>query len=396
MKVKKIIIITILIIIIMPIFCFVMEHYFPAEWSFITPHKQGDFVRVGNKHYPSCGRRMILLNDDRVFMYSAEKIEIYNPKTRRFKKINSKVLSGGLYPDAIKLKDGNILILGGCEYGHITPHTYIFNSKTNKLSKGADMLACRRDYSAALLEDGRVFISGGSRYNGQKAKKTYSWLSSTELYNPDTNTFEQGPDLKQPRTEHYSVLLNGKVFLLSGYGELIDPYNAPIISEVESYNPKTNSIENAGKLTFERFGTDILITQNDEIFILEGLYQSTPYGHDHIKVIEKYDPKTNISTIVNKRTSSPEFISTALLSDDTILFYGGSTGFSIGYTSHSNAQIYNPKTNKFTDVKSKIPVNLYEGSSSVILKDGNLLITGGGRGDLKYAVIYMTKNKIER
>ena len=64
---KRIIKILILIIISILTFCFIMKNFFPAEWSFITPHKQGDFVRVGNMNFPSGmhSGAPILLDDGR-------------------------------------------------------------------------------------------------------------------------------------------------------------------------------------------------------------------------------------------------------------------------------------------------------------------------------------------
>ncbi len=399
MKIKKIFKIIILIIISILTFCFIMKNYFPAEWSFITPHKQGDFVRVGKLNRPMYGHQMILLDDGRVFVYKSGWVQIYDPKTRRFSEVNRTKLDKDYNSRAVKLKNGDVLILGGCTHNSTSPHTYIFDPKTNKITKGPNMITGRERFSAILLNDGRVFISGGEYSDDEKRKRNIKYesrLKSTEFYNPKTNKFEQGPDLLQERRNHMMTLTNdGEVLIFSGFGKPVekDAIECPHFLEVEKYIPKDNKIISAGKISSDRFTFDLIKMKSGDIYLIEG------YGKSHFesaRMVEKYDPKTNVSTIVNKRRSSPGFVSTALLPDDTILYYGGSTGVSIGYTSHSDAQIYDPKTNKFTDVKSKIPVNLYEGSSSVLLKDGNLLITGGGHDGLKHAVIHMTKNKIER
>ncbi len=72
---KRIIKILILIIISILTFCFIMKNFFPAEWSFITPHKQGDFVRVGNMNFPSGmhSGAPILLDDGRVLFIGQER-----------------------------------------------------------------------------------------------------------------------------------------------------------------------------------------------------------------------------------------------------------------------------------------------------------------------------------
>lgn len=352
-------------------------------------------------HHPMYGHNMVLLDDGRVFVYDAGNVEVYNPKTRRFKNISKNGNKLSYKPAVLKLQDGRVMMIGGANGNTTYPYTYFFNPKTNKITKGPNMITGRERFSAILLKDGRVFVSGGEYYDDEKRKKKikphHLRLKITEFYNPKTNKFEQGPELSELRQSHQTVLTNDeKVLIVNGLGKAIpnkqiDSYEHA--TYVEIFNPDDNSIKLTSGITHDRFFPSIIKLSSGEIFLVEGLSNSAIAS---ARLIEKYNPKTNTSTIVNKRTSSPGFVSTALLPDDTILFYGGSTGFSIGYTSHSTAQIYNPKTNKFTDVESKIPVNLYEGSRSVLLKDGNLLITGGGHNGLKYAVIYMTKDKIER
>ena len=112
-KFKKIIKILIIIIISILTFCFIMKNFFPAEWSFITPHKQGDFVRVGNLNRPMYEHQMILLDDGRVFVYNAGSIELYHPDIRKFKKIDKKIGNLNTTSKAIKLDSGSILIFNG-------------------------------------------------------------------------------------------------------------------------------------------------------------------------------------------------------------------------------------------------------------------------------------------
>lgn len=64
-------------------FCFIMKNFFPAEWSFITPHKQGDFVRVGNANFTEHIGEPILFNN-KVICLGVENSEYYDLKTRKF------------------------------------------------------------------------------------------------------------------------------------------------------------------------------------------------------------------------------------------------------------------------------------------------------------------------
>lgn len=170
-KVKKELRIAFIVFIILFIAAFIMKNFFPAEWSFITPHKQGDFVRVGNMHHPMYGHQMILLDDGRVFVYDAGSVEVYNPKSRRFKNISKKGNKLSYKPAIVKLHDGRLMIIGGKSGNTTYPYTYFFNPKTNKITKGPNMITGRENFSAILLKDGRVFISGGEHHDEKKKKK---------------------------------------------------------------------------------------------------------------------------------------------------------------------------------------------------------------------------------
>lgn len=92
-------------------------------------------------------------------------------------------------------------------------------------------------------------------------------LKSTELYNPKTNKFEQGPDLLSPRSFGHVVLLkNGSVLILGGHGgydkeqELLHQLN------VDVFNPYTNKISRTGKLLQAKFAS-FAINVNNNIYM---------------------------------------------------------------------------------------------------------------------------------
>lgn len=387
---KKIIKTIILIIIAILIFCFVMKNFFPAEWSFITPHKQGDFVRVGNMHHPMYGHQMILLDDGRVFVYYCGYIELYDPKTRKFEAINEKPIKKDYDATAIKLKDGRVLIFGGRDGWSTTSNTYIFDPKNSQIFKGPNMITSRVNCSAVLLDDGRVFISGGQHHDKSKWEKNIKYeiyLKSTEFYNPKTNKFEQGPVLPTIRLSHASIKLDdGTILLIGGLDK-----NISIITSINKFNFINGETVYLNNLNCKRSGSFIFkLHSNNNIYMYEGKRDDK-----FVKTVELYDPKTNTSKIVAERTTQAEQITPILLPDDTILFVGGTSGFSVGYTEHKTAQIFDPKTNTFKWLKKQPSIPIPNGAK-VLLKDGNVLMTGGGHNGNKYAVIYMFNKKIER
>src|SRR5258708_4433016 len=89
------------------------------------------------------------------------------------------------------------------------------------------MNSARWDATATLLPNGRVLIAGGSNSSG--------YLSSTELFDPATNTFAAAtPSMNVARRSATATLLpNAKVLIAGGFG------NGGVLSSTELYDPVT-------------------------------------------------------------------------------------------------------------------------------------------------------------
>ena len=60
----------------------------------------------------------------------------------------------------------------------------------------------------SVFVDGKVLVVGG--FSG------YNFLSSVEVYNPSTNTWQMGPSLKAPRSGMGVAVLEGAVYVAGG------------------------------------------------------------------------------------------------------------------------------------------------------------------------------------
>ena len=89
------------------------------------------------------------------------------------------------------------------------------------------MIAARTEAAATLLPNGKVLIAGGS------------FLSSTELYNPATNTFAAGPSMSAGRSFPTATLLpNGKVLIAGGSFNIS---SSGALATAELYDPVANT-----------------------------------------------------------------------------------------------------------------------------------------------------------
>lgn len=383
-KNKKIIKIIILIIIAILLFCFIMKNFFPAEWSFITPHKQGDFVRVGDIQSDACGVASQALDNGKVLLFCSggSRANIYNPATRKFNVVDtycdktSAVL--GAY---LKINNGDVLIFGGNNNGSTSRLICGFDSKRETFSYVAEMSEAREQFAASLFDNGLIFISGGSINN--------SVLSdSTEIFNSINKNSSRGPNLLIERHRHKSILTNNaKVLIIGGSNQ--KTYELTI----EVYDPLINKIMSAGKLIVGRDNPILYKLKNGNILIIGGWHNGVMS-----REIEIYNPKTQKSKIIARRDFGAEYIGVAHLVDDTILFYGGSSGFSLSYRDYKNAAIFNPETGVFKKIENVLKRTHPGGGTSAMLNDKNILIMGNSGKDfrLRNAEIYMFSNKIEK
>jgi len=121
---------------------------------------------------------------------------------------------------ATRLRDGNILIVGGENRSGPVRDSEIFDPISRTFSLGAGLLTARTEHTATRLLDGRVFIVGG--------RTSSALLHSTDIYDPETRLFSSGPVLDRARAGHTAALLpDGRIVVIGGDGdgsvEVFDP-----------------------------------------------------------------------------------------------------------------------------------------------------------------------------
>ena len=396
MKIKKIIKILILIIIAILLFCLIMKNFFPAEWSFITPHKQGDFVRVGNMHLKHHVGNPILLDDGNILLFGKEYMEIYDQKTRKFKLINNIFFKDSKPTNHVRLKNGKIFLT--CKKQNGYNKTYIYDPNTNIFKSGPDLLEERYAHNLTLLEDGKVFISGG--YIKNNSTKTEQQIFSTEYYDPSANKIKYGPIIKK-NIFNYSVISYDKNSILIIGGFMVDKNNSDININQDIFliDINRNVILKIGTLSVKRERQDIFKLSSGDILIMQGFYDSGSIANE----IEIYNPKNSgsvvVSTFLDDRrikntaylfyTTQP-WLNTALLRDDKILFFGGKSSNVPFDWFYKEANIYDIQKNTFSVLKNKTNC-IYNKTkySSVLLRDGKLLLLNSENND-KCSEIYIT------
>jgi hypothetical protein len=165
--------------------------------------------------------------------------EIYDPLTNTFSE-SSRMAEGRWLHTATLLKDGRVLIVGGrnnncterCPIYSLNS-TEIFDPATGSIAPTGSLNISRYNHSATLLDDGRVLILGGE--TTENLGTDNDQVGPTEIYDPTTGQFSKWTNLVLPRSSHAVTLLNnGKLWLTGGYR-----ISGMVTQRTELFDPST-------------------------------------------------------------------------------------------------------------------------------------------------------------
>lgn len=114
---------------------------------------------------------------------------------------------------AVRLTDGRVLVVGGLQERHRASFSAeLYDPVTRTFAVTGAMRYARCKHSAALLQDGRVMVIGGSPNCEEQHR-----IAQTEIYDPRTGRFSDGPALVNPRYKIVgatTVLATGEVVVV--------------------------------------------------------------------------------------------------------------------------------------------------------------------------------------
>jgi len=170
------------------------------------------------------GHRATVLGSGAVLITGGDQqIELYDPRTARFL-LGEILRSDQLYAHAASaLDDGGALVTGGlgaAGEGIASQAAVRYDAAGKQVGQPRLLLSGRAQHSATTLADGRVLLAGGCRNFAAGGCVTDAALSSTEIYDPSSDTVAPGPSLLHARFGHQAILRgDGSVLLVGGRGE---------------------------------------------------------------------------------------------------------------------------------------------------------------------------------
>jgi hypothetical protein len=266
---------------------------------------------------------------------------------------------------ATVLADDRVLIAGGTtdEYGgsFIAP-AELYDPTIGTFSPTGSMTSARRNATAALLPDGRVLIAGGVAASGS----TYQVVASAELYDPTTGIFS--PTGSMTRTRDFATstsLSDGRVLIAGG-----SDASATSLASAELYNLKTGEFIPTGSMTAARINHTSTLLSDGRVLIAGGGNQAPNVSFKGLASAELYNPKTGRFSPTGSMTIVRVSHTATRISDGRVLMAGGDNG---GWG--PSAELYDMKTGKFSPTGSMTDSRVYD--SATLLLDGRVLIAGG-------------------
>lgn len=349
----------------------------PRCRHFLTQLGNGNVVITGNVPLVERGE-----NDSNI-----RQVEIYNLKTNKTKKAGFMNLPSCMH-NAILLKDGRVLILGGdkmpsADYD-IDKRIQIYNPQSN------DCETIVTEFSLSsrpicLLENGNVFIK--IQDDGHKKKYYYC------IFNPNNNSLNKYPSPESITSvlkcgEDTIVITRSYSFSRKNIND--EFYCTPCVFKIYKYNTKENNFIFLEKIEhpFSTYLKAFSLNDN-EIVICLSRYEKhrQKIWYEYPTNILTFNTKTKQTKKVGGTISDPLNNILITREQEILLFHT------------KEIEIYDIKTNTSSIIKKPYFLNTYSYGSqgeTIVLNDGNILTIGGyspWEGYLKNIYVYNLKKR---
>lgn len=194
--------------------------------------------------------------------------EIFDPATSRFHRVSA-MTEARMNHVAVSLQDGRVLLIGGKQSrrGETLRSAELFHPDRGRFQATGMMQIARHKHAAARLPDGRVLVLGGADARDQQGR-----YRSSEIYDPATGSFAMGPAMQWPRFKimHALVTLADGSLLIAGGAQQLERF----LPQQQRFEPLPGMLELPPSLATAS------VLPNGEVLLVGG------YG-DNIRSIDR-------------------------------------------------------------------------------------------------------------
>ena len=248
---------------------------------------------------------------------------------------------------------------------------------TLQWTRKADMPTARSNFSTSAV-DGKIFAIGG-QVRIEKDKFGDFALSKVEMYDPETDTWEQRADMPTPRFAASTSVVDGKIFAIGG--EQLKKikqgkgwvYEFKKLPTVEMYDPLTDTWTQKTDMPTVRsyLSTSVM---DGKIYAIGGMSNSNEQGR--LETVEMYDPLTDTWAKAREITHPRSCAAISVVNGEIYAIGGrGWSGIQNKPDPYlSSVEVFNLKTNQWQE-RTKMPAPKTSHTANVI--DGKIYVIGG-------------------
>ena len=232
---------------------------------------------------------------------------------------------------ATTLPDGRVLVIGGTETDEPVP-AEIWDPQTAAFSASGTPLVGRNwGHTATLLPDGRVLVVGGQ---GATGVGTYEMaleeLAAAEIWDPETEMFEEAGVLDIGRVFHTASLLpDSRVLIVGGFGT--DDEGMPTgFDNAVAWDPATGSFAEVATMAAVRIDHNAAVLADGKVHISGGLGfegerpdPEADVGPSMLTLVELFDPVSGEFVPAGRLQEGRQYGSSTALPDGRVVLIGG-------------------------------------------------------------------------
>jgi N-acetylneuraminic acid mutarotase len=269
---------------------------------------------------------------------------------------------------ATLLPNGKVLIVGGLARvaNAVMPislsSTELYDPSSNSWSPSGALAIARESHTATLLPSGKVLVVGGVA-EGHDASRT------AELYDSASESWSPAGKMAKARSSYWghtaTLLLSGKVLVAAGSrGSATD-------GTAELYDPSTNTWSSAGRMLDGYSHPEAVLLPSGNVLVV---------GYDSP---ELYKPSSDTWSSASaggwlwrwlKSIERQDHTATLLLTGK-VLIAGGTIGGTKSKHVTSSINLYDPSSNSWSSASM---LHARAGHTATLLPGGKVLVAGGG------------------
>lgn len=200
--------------------------------------------------------------------------QLYKSRTEEWEQAGT-TFGVGILSQTTGLPDGRVLFTGGIDptTGQPTTAAAIYDPVSGQTTT-LTMAQPRAGHGASVMGNGRVLITGGFRtFNLADPLALFAGIqNTTEIFDPATGAFSNGPNMLEARALHSSSSLTGGNVLIAGGLSLIPIINIPTVSATAyRFNPATNSFGLPSTFSGGRFFHSAVGLSDGKVLLVGGI-----------------------------------------------------------------------------------------------------------------------------